>query len=203
MMKPIRKGWYASIFASLTTVALTAPGSVFAGPGCMNDQRMSRGYYPHGPMSPQAAYGRAAPYPYYGARTPWRMAAPYNRQMPALQDNRAGVANTAMASASQSTRTAAGGDGQAESEAVTVRIDGMRFEPASITVEPGTKVTWVHGARMPHTITGNADGLGSSTLQNGQSYSHTFTDSGLYNYYCSIHPSMTGSVIVRESGKDS
>lgn len=202
-MNTIRRGWYAGVVASLTSVALAVPGIAAAGPGCMNDQRMSRGYYPHSPMGPQAAYGRVAPHPYYGARTPWRTAAPYNRQMPAKQGDSNGGDKTVMASAAQSSRTAAGDDSKSASESITVRIDGMRFEPASITVEPGTKVTWVHGGRMPHTITGNAEGLGSSTLQQGQSYSHTFTDSGLYNYYCSIHPSMTGSVVVKESGTDS
>lgn len=85
---------------------------------------------------------------------------------------------------------------------VTVRINGMRFEPATVTVKPGTTVTWVHGSQMPHTITGNTDGLSSSTLYNGQTFSHTFDASGQYEYFCNLHPSMTGSVIVEEAGTD-
>jgi len=55
---------------------------------------------------------------------------------------------------------------------------------------------------MPHTITGTADGLSSSTLYSGQQYSHTFDTTGRYDYACDFHPSMKGSVIVEPSGKD-
>ena len=93
-------------------------------------------------------------------------------------------------------------DKDAAGEGIKVRISGMRFEPASITVKPGTTVTWIHESPMPHTITGNAGSLGSGTLYSGQTYSHTFEEDGLFNYYCGIHPSMTGSVLV-EAAADS
>jgi plastocyanin len=79
----------------------------------------------------------------------------------------------------------------------------MRFNPEKITVKPGTTVTWIHGSQMPHTVSGNADGLRSSTLYKGQQYSHTFNTSGSYSYFCELHPSMTGSVVVEEAGTDS
>jgi plastocyanin len=76
----------------------------------------------------------------------------------------------------------------------------MRFEPSSITVKPGTTVTWIHTSSMRHTVTGNADGPRSSTLYGGQQYSHTFDAAGRYDYACDFHPSMKGSVTVEASG---
>ncbi len=60
-------------------VMLNAPGIAFAGPGCMNDQRASRGFYPYNPMPPQTAYPQGRPYGYQAAppvHAGW-MAAPY------------------------------------------------------------------------------------------------------------------------------
>ena len=181
------------------------PGIVSAGPGCMNDQRMSRWNYPHGPMLPPAAYVRSVPGPYYAAPAPYpgRMGAPYARPMSAGQDAPAHSRSEGVASAAQTSRSAAGSESSGSADSVTVRINGMRFEPQNLTVKPGTKVTWVHGGQMPHTITGTADGPRSSTLYNGQQYSHTFGEKGLYTYSCSLHPSMTGSVTVEDAGKDS
>ena len=69
-------------------------------------------------------------------------------------------------------------------------------------MRPGTKVTWIHASSMPHTVTGSADGLRSSTLYSGQQYSHTFDATGRYDYACDFHPSMKGSVTVEVSGRD-
>jgi plastocyanin len=70
----------------------------------------------------------------------------------------------------------------------------FRFSPSSITVGVGETVIWTNNGDAPHTVTG--DGLGSPTLNNGQSYSHKFTSPGTVSYICSIHPFMTGTVIV-------
>jgi len=202
MKKFIKTGRRAGIVVSLTVAALIAPEVILAGPGCMKNQNMARGFYPHSPMGPQAGYyPRRMPNAYTGGPAPYAgmMAAPYNRPMSPQQSTPAVVVAQAEASAP----TGAGSDNDAAVENITVRINGMRFEPASITVSPGTTVTWVHESPMPHTISGNADGLGSSTLYNGQTYSHTFTKDGLYNYYCGIHPSMTGSVVVEDVATDS
>jgi plastocyanin len=109
----------------------------------------------------------------------------------------------AATNAGEPTPARASGTSTPAAESVTVHIDGMRFEPQNITVKPGTTVTWVHGSRMPHTINGNADGMRSGTLYNGQQYSHTFNAAGSYNYSCGLHPSMTGSVVVEEAATDS
>jgi len=186
---------------ALAVAGLGTAGVTLAGPGCMNDPRMARWFYPYSPMAPPAAYAwQAAPAPYQG-----RMAAPYARPMTARQGNPAATGRPAAPSAAatgaeQTTRVAAGSDSTAAADAVTVRISGMRFEPANITVRPGTKVTWVQGDRMPHIISGKTGGMRSNTLFTGQEYSYIFQKPGSYGYACDLHPSMKGSVVVEEAG---
>lgn len=196
---------------SLAAAAMAGSAASVAGPGCMgNQQHMVRGYYPGGPMMPQAAYRpgppaayRAGPTPYVGMMAP----PPYQRPMAAQRGNPNAVARP-VAPAPVDTIPVSSNLHQASSESepagenITVRINGMRFEPSTITVKPGTTVTWIHGSSMPHTVTGSADGLRSSTLYSGQQYSHTFDATGRYDYACDFHPSMKGSVIVEASGRD-
>ena len=202
MKKFIKTGRRAGIVISLTAAALIAPEVILAGPGCMNNQNMARGYYPHSPMGPQAGYyPQRMPNAYRGGAATYTgmIAAPYYWPMDPRQSRPAAL----VAQAEQPVPTSVSRNDDAVAENITVRINGMRFEPASITVSPGTTVTWVHESPMPHTINGNVDGLASSTLYNGQTYSHTFDKGGLYNYYCGLHPSMTGSVVVEENATDS
>jgi plastocyanin len=173
MKRFIKTGRRAGVVVSLTAAALIAPEVILAGSGCMNNQNMARGYYPHSPMGPQAGYYRQRmPNAYNGGAAPYAgmMAAPYNRPMSPRQSSPVAV----VAQAEQPIPTSASSDNGATFENITVRINGMRFEQASITIKPGTTVTWVHENPMPHTINGNVDGLGSSPLYNGQTYSHTF-----------------------------
>jgi plastocyanin len=81
--------------------------------------------------------------------------------------------------------------------AKNVTIAGMQFQPATIRVNAGEEVTWINNAAMPHTVTGREDGkLSSARLNQGSVFSHTFKKPGTYIYYCALHPSMTGVVIV-------
>ena len=191
--------------------AIGAPGLIHAGPGCMNDQRMTRGYAPYSPMPPQAGYRQAVPYGRYvmpPAHARW-MAAPSRGPMMAQPGNPAFAARPAITpapvkSAAQPGLTAVSNDGSESkpaAETITVRISGMRFEPANLTVKPGTRINWVQGDRMPHTVTGKGNGLRSNTLQSGQTFSYTFNEAGRYDYACDFHPSMRGAVVVEESGK--
>lgn len=86
------------------------------------------------------------------------------------------------------------------SEAVetnTVSIQNFAFSPATIKVKVGTKVTWTNKDSAAHTVTGDSsDGPASGTLAQDATYSFTFTKAGTFNYACSIHPSMKGTVIV-------
>ena len=207
MNKLVKTGSRTGIVLSLTAAALIAPEVILAGPGCMNNQRMSPGYYPYSPMGPQMAYGQIAPRAYYPAPPAHAgmMAAPYNSPITARQGTPAvvGMPAAAATNAGEPTPASVSGTSAPAAESVTVRIDGMRFDPQKITVKPGTTVTWIHGSQMPHTISGNADGMRSGTLYNGQQYSHTFETAGSYNYFCGLHPSMTGSVVVEEAATDS
>lgn len=200
---------FAALIATAAGAGLVAQAA-FAGPGCMgNQQHMVRGYYPYGGMNPQAAY-RPGPPPAYGvasAPNMRMMAPPYQWPLPAQRGNPRAVTAGAARPPVEATRDdssvrAASSESESDSQNVTVRIDGMRFEPASITVEPGTTVTWVHGSSMPHTVSGNGDGPRSSTLYGGQQYSHTFDAAGRYDYSCDFHPSMKGDVIVEATGRD-
>ena len=74
----------------------------------------------------------------------------------------------------------------------------MRFEPATITVQPGTTVTWIQEDGAPHTVTGKNGQLQSDTLMGGQRFSHTFDEAGSYDYACNFHPMMKGTVVVEE-----
>lgn len=84
-----------------------------------------------------------------------------------------------------------------ESSNITVNIKNFSFNPSTLTVKSGTKVTWVNNDSAPHTITSDTGSLlNSQTLSSGQSFSFVFNNSGSENYHCNIHPSMKGGVIV-------
>ncbi|MGB5439954.1 MAG: cupredoxin family copper-binding protein [Gammaproteobacteria bacterium] len=207
MNRYFSNGRSAAMVISLAA-ALTVPGIIHAGPGCMNDQRMTRGYVPYSPMMPpQAGYRQAPPYGRYAMppmQNRW-MAAPYQGRMTAQPGNRAVYGKPATAAppvmnTEKPAMAAASSDSKPAAETITVRISGMRFEPANLTVKPGTTVNWVQADRMPHTVSGNGNGLRSNTLQSGQTYSYTFKEAGNYDYVCDFHPSMRGVVVVEESG---
>lgn len=77
---------------------------------------------------------------------------------------------------------------------ITIANTTNGFVPATITVKRGTNVIWTNRDLSPHTVTGN--GWGSDTLQPDSTFSHTFNTVGSYDYKCSIHPAMNGTVNV-------
>lgn len=88
----------------------------------------------------------------------------------------------------------------AQDQEVTVRMEDNFFDPANMTVEPGTTVTWVQSGNNPHTTT-SYDGLWDSGLIEGGSggtFSFTFEEPGTYDYFCIPHEQlgMIGSVTV-------
>jgi plastocyanin len=79
----------------------------------------------------------------------------------------------------------------------SVSIKNFAFSPSRITVKPGTKVTWVNHDEDAHTVSFQSSlKVSSNPLQGNQSFSYTFEKPGTYNYICSIHPFMHGTVIV-------
>lgn len=77
-----------------------------------------------------------------------------------------------------------------------VFIQGMAFSPSTITVTAGTAVTWTNKDAVTHNVTSSPALFSSGALVTGATYSFTFATPGTYNYKCTIHPSMTGTVIV-------
>ena len=84
--------------------------------------------------------------------------------------------------------------------AVQVNIFNYKFDPATVTVPVGTTVTWTNKDEIPHTVASSDKSFpGSSGLDTGDSYSYTFTKPGSYAYFCTLHPFMTGKVVVQAS----
>lgn len=75
-----------------------------------------------------------------------------------------------------------------------INIENFSFNPGTLTVKKGTSVTWTNNDAAPHTIKSTA--FNSAVLNKEQSFSFTFNDAGTFSYSCSIHPSMTGEIIV-------
>ncbi len=83
------------------------------------------------------------------------------------------------------------------SESYSVDISGFAFNSASISIKAGDSVTWTNKDSAMHTVTSDSGSeLGSNSLGNGETYSHTFTAPGTYAYHCKFHPSMKGTIIV-------
>jgi plastocyanin len=81
--------------------------------------------------------------------------------------------------------------------AAAVQIANFTFKNPVVTVKPGTTVTWTNADDIPHTIV-SKDGLfRSKVLDSGDRFSFTFAKPGQFGYFCSIHPHMTGMVIVK------
>jgi amicyanin len=80
----------------------------------------------------------------------------------------------------------------------TVKIDNFTFAPGALTVKAGTTVTWVNGDDIPHAVVSDDHAtFKSKVLDTDQSFSFTFTKAGVYPYFCSLHPHMTGKVVVQ------
>jgi plastocyanin len=78
-----------------------------------------------------------------------------------------------------------------------VVIDNFSFSPKTFTVPVGATVTWTNHDSVPHVVMGADDQFKkSSVLKTGQRFSNTFATAGTYSYLCSIHPRMTGKIIV-------
>lgn len=78
-----------------------------------------------------------------------------------------------------------------------VKIDNFSFGPSTITVAVGTTVTWVNRDDIPHTVVSDDKVFKSKALDTDDKFSYTFTKAGTYGYFCSLHPKMTGKVIVQ------
>jgi len=78
-----------------------------------------------------------------------------------------------------------------------VKIDNFSFNPATLTVAVGATVTWINRDDIPHTVVSTDGVFKSKTLDTDEKFSYTFTKAGTYSYFCSIHPKMTGKIVVQ------
>ena len=76
-------------------------------------------------------------------------------------------------------------------------INNFSFTPQTLTVRAGTTVTWVNKDDVPHTVTSNDKKFKSRALDTDEKFSYTFSARGTNSYFCSVHPHMTGKIIVQ------
>jgi plastocyanin len=78
-----------------------------------------------------------------------------------------------------------------------VKIDNFSFTPATVTVAVGTRVTWTNRDDIPHSVVTEDKTIKSKVLDTDEKFSYVFDKAGTYSYFCSIHPKMKGTVVVR------
>jgi plastocyanin len=88
-----------------------------------------------------------------------------------------------------SATTAGGGEERVE-------IADLAFNPDTLTVPVGSTVTWENTDSLAHTSNSDDEVWDSGTLDSGDEFSFTFDEAGTFTYFCEIHPSMTGSIVV-------
>ena len=86
---------------------------------------------------------------------------------------------------------------QQKPETMEVKIDNFSFGPGTLTVPVGTTVTWTNHDDIPHTVVSTEGAFKSKVLDTDEKFSFTFSKAGSYPYFCSIHPKMTGRVVVQ------
>ena len=81
----------------------------------------------------------------------------------------------------------------------TVTIDNFAFDPPTLTVAPGTRVTWTNHDEEPHAIVSanKETPFKSAGLDTDDSFAFVFDKPGTYKYFCSIHPHMVGQIVVK------
>ena len=77
-----------------------------------------------------------------------------------------------------------------------VKIDNFSFTPATLTVKAGTQITWTNADDIPHTVVSDDHSFRSKVLDTDEKFTFTASNPGTYSYFCSIHPKMTGKVVV-------
>jgi plastocyanin len=89
---------------------------------------------------------------------------------------------------------AGGGGGGGGSE---VSMEGIAFEPAEVTVAVGDTVTWTNNDSVAHDVTADSFSSGEpGGMAGGDTFEHTFEEAGSFDYVCTVHPGMDGTVVV-------
>jgi plastocyanin len=88
------------------------------------------------------------------------------------------------------------GVGHALAADAQVKIANFTFDPPTLTVKAGTTVTWVNADDIPHVVSEKDGKFGSSALDSDEKFSQTFSTAGTVEYFCAIHPHITGKTVV-------
>src|ERR1051326_5693381 len=86
---------------------------------------------------------------------------------------------------------------QQKASGTAVKIDNFTFAPVALTIHAGETVRWTNHDDLPHNVVSEDKSFKSKTLDTDENFSYTFSKPGTYTYYCSIHPRMTGKVVVQ------
>jgi plastocyanin len=78
-----------------------------------------------------------------------------------------------------------------------VKIDNFVFSPNPVTVPVGSTIRWTNQDDIPHNIVSDDKSFKSKALDTDETFTYTFTKPGTYSYFCSIHPKMTGKIVVQ------
>jgi plastocyanin len=78
----------------------------------------------------------------------------------------------------------------------SVAIANFTFDPPVLTVSTGTTITWTNRDDIPHTVTAADNAFQSAPLDTDDTYARRFDQPGTFVYFCSIHPHMTGKIVV-------
>ncbi len=78
---------------------------------------------------------------------------------------------------------------------VAVKIGNFTFGPQEVKIKAGTTVTWTNEDDIPHTVV-SPNNFRSQVIDTDGTFSFTFTTLGTYKYFCSLHPHMTGAIVV-------
>jgi len=109
----------------------------------------------------------------------------------AIYDHHKSNSNTNSSSSDSSQSVASSG---------AINIKNMMFTPSQISIQKGGTVTWTNNDNIVHTVVDdlrNIGGPSSGDIQPGGTYSFTFNKTGSFQYHCSIHPSMRGTIVVK------
>jgi len=92
---------------------------------------------------------------------------------------------------------------QPSASPAAVTIADFAYSPSSLTIPVGTAVTWKNNDTASHTVTDSNGAFDSGNLDQGKTFTFTFTKAGTYNYGCSYHPSMHGTIVVTAASSPS
>ena len=80
---------------------------------------------------------------------------------------------------------------------ITIEISGYDFAPRDLTVQAGATATWLNRDGVPHDATESGQAWTTGALGQGGTATISFESTGLYDYFCTIHPAMRGRLVVR------